>query len=330
MTLTMKKLSTLLSTVFLTMMMLVHADADARRMGGGSSVGRQSNNVSQSQATSPASSAANRQQAPANSAAANARPRSPMAGILGGLAAGLGLAWLANAMGFGEEFGNMMLIILVGMIVMAAVGMFMRSRSRASAQGAGFNSGLRAAGAAPNSPQTLRETPAGYNPNNVGNDASARPFDHQDYTSQSAQGGSMIGSALTDNQGWGVPEGFDTAGFLSAAKHHFVNLQKAWDHADLISLRAMMTDEMLAEIRQQLDNRHAYNNGAANHTEVVSLDARLLGIEDLPTEYMASVEFSGLIQEDPAEGPKQFTEVWNLSKPIEGGGWLVAGIQALQ
>lgn len=329
MTLTMKKLSTFLSTVFLAMAMLVHADADARRMGGGGSVGRQSNNVSQSQATSPASAGANRQQAPANAAPANARARSPMAGILGGLAAGLGLAWLANALGFGEAFGNMMLIVLVGMIVMAAVAMFMRSRSRGVAQGGGFRSGLSAAGGAQHSPQTFREA-ASYHPHNVGNDASARPFDNQDYTTQSAQGGSMIGSALTDNQGWGVPEGFDTAGFLSAAKHHFVNLQKAWDHADLISLRAMMTDEMLAEIRQQLDNRHAYSNGAANHTEVVSLDARLLGIEELPTEYMASVEFSGLIQEDPAEGPKQFTEVWNLSKPVQGGGWLVAGIQALQ
>lgn len=333
MTLTMKKFGSFFSALFLLMLMAVHVDADARRMGGGSSVGRQSNHVSQGQSATPASQNANRQQQGAanNANAANTRPRSPMAGILGGLAAGLGLAWLANALGFGEEFGNIMLMILLGMIVMAAVGFFMRSRNRMAAQGAGFSSGFKATNGLGDGGQTSYRQAAAYNPQNVGNDASARPFDQQDYaaTAQSS-GGSMIGSSLAPNQGWGVPEGFDTQGFLNAAKHHFVSLQKSWDNADLIGLRALMTDEMLAEIRQQLDNRHAYNNGAANHTEVVSLDARLLGIEELLNEYVASVEFSGLIQEDPAEGPKQFTEVWNLSKPVQGGGWLVAGIQALQ
>jgi predicted lipid-binding transport protein (Tim44 family) len=46
---------------------------------------------------------------------------------------------------------------------------------------------------------------------------------------------------------------------------------------------------------------------------------------------MASVEFSGLIREEPASGPTPFREVWNMSKPKDGSmGWLVAGVQALQ
>jgi predicted lipid-binding transport protein (Tim44 family) len=46
---------------------------------------------------------------------------------------------------------------------------------------------------------------------------------------------------------------------------------------------------------------------------------------------MASVEFSGLIRENPAEGPAPFREVWNITRPKNGrGGWLVAGVQALQ
>lgn len=321
----MKKWGAFLSALFLATLMLVHVDAEARRMGSGGSIGRQSSNVTQRQATPPAGQNANRQQ-PANAANTATRPRSPMAGILGGLAAGLGLAWLASALGFGEEFGNVLLIILLGMIVMAAIGMFMRSRNRAAAQGAvagaagGFGGAFNQAG----NNQTYRASNP-YNPKNVGNDASARPFDNQNYA-----GGSMIGSALAGSQGWGIPAGFDTEGFLSAAKHHFVNLQKAWDKNDLVSLRAMMTDEMLAEIRQQLAERDAASNGAPNHTEVMTLDARLLGIEELPGEYMASVEFSGLIQEDAGEGPKPFNEVWNLTKPVQGGGWLVAGIQALQ
>jgi predicted lipid-binding transport protein (Tim44 family) len=46
---------------------------------------------------------------------------------------------------------------------------------------------------------------------------------------------------------------------------------------------------------------------------------------------MASVEFSGMIREEPSAGPSPFREVWNLVKPKAGnGGWLVAGVQALQ
>ena len=45
MTLTMKKLGSVLAAFFLALLMLVHADAEARRMGGGSSIGRQSSNV---------------------------------------------------------------------------------------------------------------------------------------------------------------------------------------------------------------------------------------------------------------------------------------------
>ena len=59
--------------------------------------------------------------------------------------------------------------------------------------------------------------------------------------------------------------------------------------------------------------------------------AKLLGIEELPDVYMASVEFSGMIREDASAGPSPFREVWNMTKPVSGsGGWLVAGVQALQ
>ncbi|MBA3595605.1 MAG: Tim44 domain-containing protein, partial [Polaromonas sp.] len=65
-------------------------------------------------------------------------------------------------------------------------------------------------------------------------------------------------------------------------------------------------------------------------TDVVMLDAKLLGIEELSDVYMASVEFSGMIREDVSTGPSPFREVWNMTKPRSGGGWLVAGVQALQ
>jgi predicted lipid-binding transport protein (Tim44 family) len=247
-----------------------------------------------------------------------------MGGMLGGLAAGLGLAWLAHSMGFGAEFGQFLMFGVLALVVMMVIGAIMRRRQQPAAAN---NSPYAFEGAgAPANPATLPQ----YNPKNVGNDSSARPVDtHTDFAP--VGGGSMIGSALGGNQTWGIPADFDTAGFVSAAKQNFMTLQQAWDRSDIAALRVMMTDSMLDEIKAQLAEREATANGQVNHTDVVMLDAHLLGIEDVGNNYMASVEFSGLIREEPSSGPTPFREVWNMTKPKDGSlGWLVAGVQALQ
>ena len=143
--------------------------------------------------------------------------------------------------------------------------------------------------------------------------------------------GSMIGSSLSGAQSWGVPAGFDAEGFLKACKANFLTLQDAWDKSDIHNLRAMMTDEMLEQIKIQLTERESHTGAVANKTDVQMLDAKLLGIEELTDVYMASVEFSGMIHEDVSAGASPFREVWNMTKPRNGaGGWLVAGVQALQ
>ncbi len=91
-----------------------------------------------------------------------------------------------------------------------------------------------------------------------------------------------------------------------------------------------MTDEMLQNIEEQLSEREGLNQGKPNVTEVVHLDAQMLGIEEVEGYYMASVEFNGLIREQADASPTPFREVWNVTRPVNGpGGWLVAGVQAL-
>ena len=307
---------------------LVGFHADAKRMGGGKSVGQQSNHVTQQQAA-PAQNVAK----PAAAApAAAAAPKRPWGAMLGGLAAGLGLAWLASSLGMGEGFGQILMFGLMALGIMMAVGWFMRSRKAAQAQNGSADSPYAFQGA---SPSPVAATPAAYSPANVGNDASARPWERNSmaFDSSAAGGtsGSMIGSALIGSQSWGVPAGFDTEGFLSAAKANFVALQAAWDKSDINALRAMMTDTMLLEIQTQLAEREAHTGVPANQTDVLKIDAQLLGIEDLGEAYMASVEFNGMIREEPASAPNPFREVWNMTKPKNGqSGWLVAGVQALQ
>ena len=325
------------SVILVAMLSVVHLDADARRMGGGKSIGKQSSNVTQREAAPPAAPAAPMQQNAANSAApkpaaapnaAAGAPKTPWGAMLGGLAAGLGLAWLANSLGLGAAFGNFLLIALLALVVMVVIGMVMRARKPAASQAASSPFAFQGAGApAPVDVQMPRQ----YNPEKVGNDASARPWEQFSASPQQG-GGSMIGSALAGSQNWGVPADFDAEGFLAAAKRNFTTLQAAWDRSDIATLRSMMTDGMLDEIRAQLAEREAQRAGEhPNHTEVVILEAQLLGIEDLGDAYMASVEFSGMIREEPSAGPSPFREVWNMTKPKSGtSGWLVAGLQALQ
>jgi predicted lipid-binding transport protein (Tim44 family) len=304
----------------------------ARRLGGGGSIGRQSGNVTQREAVKPNQAAPTQNQAaPAAQPGANpaaAAPKRPWGAMLGGLAAGLGLAWLAHSLGLGEAFGQFLLIALLVMVVMAVIGFIMRSRRNAQPN---RPLAFQGAGAGADNP-TL---PPQYSPDKVGNDASARPWERNttafDAGKHGQGAGVQIGSALAGSQNWGVPAGFDTEGFVAAAKRNFVTLQDAWDRSDIASLRSMMTDEMLGEIKSQLSEREGHLGGQPNKTEVVMLDAQLLGIEDLGTDYMASVEFSGMIREEPSAGPSPFREVWNITKPKSGNsGWLVAGVQALQ
>lgn len=343
----------ILSLILVAAMAFSSQHALAKRLGGGSSLGKQSSNVTQREAAPAApagmpgmqnsGAAAKPATAPAmNPATAAAKPKRPWGAMLGGLAAGLGLAWLASSLGFGEEFGQILMFGLLALVVMGVVGAVLRARA-AKAQASSPMAFGAAGGAAP--------APAysgGYNPHNVGNDASARPFERSNglfdgfnsgASAPAANAGSATGSMIGAGLGataaaqaptWFIPADFDTEGFLNASKANFVQLQDAWDRSDISGLRAMMTDDMLAQIQQQLAERESHTGAKHNKTEVVTLNAQLLGIEELPNEYMASVEFSGLIREEVGAGPNPFREVWNITRSKHGqGGWLVAGVQAL-
>ena len=290
----------------------------AKRLGGGKSIGQQSSNVTKREAAPAAPSA------PAAGGAAAAAPKKPWGAMLGGLAAGLGLAWLASSLGLGGAFGQIIMFALLALVVMVVGGFLYRKLKGGSSQETAKSPfAFQGAGNA--------TTPKSYSPENVGNDASARPWERNTTAFDSTAQGSMIGSGLAGSQSWGVPAGFDAEGFLKACKANFLTLQDAWDRSDINNLRTMMTDEMLSEIKTQLAERESHTGAGVNRTDVQMLDAKLLGIEELADAYMASVEFSGMILEEVSAGASPFREVWNMTKPRNGsGGWLVAGVQALQ
>ena len=109
-----------LTALIAAFVLLFSVQAEAARLGGGKSMGRQSNNVTQryNAPNAPAQRVGNAAAKPGAAA-----PSRPWGAMLGGLAAGLGLAWLAHSLGMGEAFGNVLMFILIGVAVMAVIGL---------------------------------------------------------------------------------------------------------------------------------------------------------------------------------------------------------------
>src|SRR5574343_1230747 len=136
-------------------------DAEAKRLGGGSSSGMQRQSVAPSNThQSTPAQAPHQSAAPAPAAAGQpaAQPKRSWMGPLAGLAAGIGLAALASHFGFGAELANFMMMALLAMVVIGVIGFFMRKK--AAAQGNGIQYAGAGAPYGGNVPQ--REfTPAG-------------------------------------------------------------------------------------------------------------------------------------------------------------------------
>ena len=269
---------------------VVVSTAEAKRLGGGGSFGKSSPSYSRQ---APAQGAGQSATAPRPAPPA-AAPASPWRGILGGALLGLGLGALMSHFGLGGEFASMMgTLLMIGLLAFGAMFLFRMLSKKTASQTP------RPAFAGPMEKSGIPE---------VGSNLGSAP---QPVSQQS-------GAASA------IPADFDTAGFLRHAKTNFLRMQAAWDKGDAQDIREFTTPEMFAELKMQLTERGA----SANHTDVVTLEAELMGIETVGDEHLASVRFNGMVKEDEHAPVEAFNEIWVLSKPMNGdGGWLLAGIQ---
>ncbi len=180
-------------------------------------------------------------------------------GPIAGLAAGLGLAALASHLGMGEEFGNLLMIMLVALVAVLAIRFVMR-RFGPAAQNRGDAA----------TAQGLQYAGAGATPD-------------RGWTSQPGVGAPTATPGMAPAMaptGPALPAGFDSAGFERIAKLIFIRMQAANDRADLEDLRQFATPEMFAVFKLDLQDR----KGAPQQTDVVQLDAQVLDFaqEDAP------------------------------------------------
>lgn len=276
------------------------SDAEAKRLGGGSSAGMSRNsNIMQrntaptqntttpSQATTPAPTAA-----PAGAPAAQRSGMSRWMGPIAGLAAGLGIAALLSHFGLGEGVANFVMIALLAMAAVFVIRLLFARKQQAQQP-------MQYAGA-DNRHGDIQQFNPGYEATH-----------------------SAPVAAAADNVA-DIPADFDASGFLRQAKLNFVRLQAANDSGDMADIRNFTGPELFAEIQMQYEER----GRSTQQTDVVQLEAGLLDVSNEGSNQIASVRFFGQIRETANGVPEHFDEVWHLVRPRDGSkGWIIAGIQ---
>ena len=297
-----------LSLALLSLSVLAPQEVEAKRLGGGGSMGMK-------RTTPPPRStpAPNPPATPANPGAAAATPATPAAapaaapkrswmGPLAGLAAGLGLAALMSHFGMGEGFANILLLALAAFAAFAVIRLLMRKFAPQPAP----QGNLQFAGAGP-----------------VGTDNPPWQPAQGAWGTQPATAPAQPAATPLPATPVALPANFDTAAFERTAKLIFIRMQAANDASDLNDLRSFTTPEMFAAVKLDLQER----GNKPQQTDVVKLDTELVDVSEDAVQRIVSVRFHGLIREEIGGAASAFDEVWHLVQPLDGSrDWAIAGI----
>ncbi|WP_089727805.1 Tim44 domain-containing protein [Candidatus Thiosymbion oneisti] len=290
----MKTLFAFVLALFAVTLVTLPDAAEAKRFGRGMSLGKQYRGMPRTPPRQTQRAVPNRSQA-ATGAAGRTSGASRWLGPLAGLAAGGLLASLF----FGDAFEGLQImdILLVAALIFGGLMLFKamrRGRPATAGTGAGAYGGSVAGGGG-SVPDMM--------PPELGDPTRVEP-------------------AAGDDE---APAWFDAPGFLDGAKDHFIRLQTAWDQADFRDIRDYTTPELCAELERERNRL----GEETQHTEVVTLDAELVGVQRDGDQVVASILFSGLIREEQNATADPFRELWHVQHAWESsaGDWLIAGIQ---
>jgi predicted lipid-binding transport protein (Tim44 family) len=293
----MKKILTLF-TLAIFSFGLAAFDAEAKRFGGGQSIGKQRESISPQSAPKQAQTPS---AAPAPAAAAGNKWMGPLAGLAaGGLLAAL-------FMGGAFEGIKMMDVLMLAALMAAiffVVRMLRKPRQEEHSARPMQYSGMGAGNAPASGPAVA--------PTGTSGSSSA--------TAQQTTPVAPVASSVPN-----IPADFKVEPFLRNAKTSFIRLQAANDARDLSDIREYTTPEMFAEISMQISER----GNEPQKTEVLNINADLLEVVTEKDTAIASVRFNGQLRESPTALPEAFDEIWHVQKNLKDpeAVWLLAGIQ---
>lgn len=207
----------MLLTIVVTCLSLFSSVAEAKRLGGGGSFGKQRTMPARQVQQAPARPAPTA--APAPAAPAGNKWLGPLAGLA--IGAGLASMFMGGGVGGMGGLGSMMGPLLMALLA-AGVVMFLIARFRKSQQPA-----MQYAGA-------------------------DVPYRTQEPLQQPAYAGSAAPAAAVAGN---IPADFPVESFLRNGKMSFIRLQAANDRKDMDDVREYTTPEMFAEISMQMQER---------------------------------------------------------------------------
>lgn len=289
------KSSALIAAFFLLFTCFYLPDYADARIGGGRSIG------GRPQMNTPARMPSRPQAtSPATPAATNQGALGGMGGMLGGFLAGslLGSLFSGNGMGGGAGGGiGFMDILLIAILAFIGWRLFTRFRNQRAAQ---------QQSASPYS-QPMQRDDTGPVWNNFRD--------------------SIPGAAPQPaNPGVDIPAGFNQEEFLRGARMAYARMQKAWDNRDLADIAQFASPVMMREFQAQ-----AAQDPGPSRTELLRVNAELVGVEPEGDNLRAQVLFDVLMREDPNQAaPEDVREIWHFLRIGQNGNWKLDGIQQVQ
>jgi predicted lipid-binding transport protein (Tim44 family) len=271
--------------------------AEAKRLGGGSSLGKQysmprSTPTQQAKPAGPATS----------QAAAAAAPRASGASRWLGPLAGLAAGGLLASLFFGDAFEGLQVMdfLLIAGLVIGGFMLFRLMRRGASPAPATAGAGLGTG-------------PGGF-------PSGARPVGSRPPSSIASDPYPLSQTGADRTPSW-----FNGPAFIEGARNHFIRMQAAWDRADFRDIREYTTPQLYADLQRE---RERLGSGP-QYTEVVTLDVQLASMRRDGDLAVASLEFSGLIREEETGTANPFREIWHVQHDWTSpeGDWFIAGIQ---
>lgn len=302
-----KVLLTILAFLCCAFLFTLSDAAQAARLGGGRSFGSRpfmstpAPAPSRPQPMFGSSSSATRQQS--QTAAGPARSGGLFGGrggLLGGLLAGTLIGSLLAGHGFAG--GGFMDILIFGLLIYLGLKLFAAFR--------GSQSPAQASAGSENRAQYT-----GMNRDDGGSNG---------WDALRAQEGGQ--AAETPGPQIPMPPGFDAEEFLRGAKMAYTRLQSSWDKRDMSDIAQFATEAVQNAVREQMQA-----DPTPSTTEILLVNAQLLGVSDEGDDQFAQVFFDVLLRENPQQQtPVTVREVWHFVRPTAGGNWKLDGIQQVE
>ena len=322
----MKKLASLLAIVMAFSFAFNIPDAEARRFGGGKSMGRSFRTAPapSRQQANPQRNRAERQQATNQQTQRNSNRRGMFGGFLGGLLAG-GL--IASLLGGGVFAGiQMMDILILGLLAFVLFKVFRSmNRARSMAGNHSANRPFEQQSGQNNDPRAQLRKLFGNNPQESQQDTGFDTTSSGMSTTRNGFGSEPESGFGANNVPMNVPADFNLNAFLNGSRDHFRTIQEAWNTSDFKTMQEYLSPELFAQMkpaREQLQGDQ--------HTEVMFVDAEMVRADHNDRIAQISIRFSGKCR-DTVEGTEdEITDIWHLERDLTQANapWLIIGIES--